>query len=39
MSNNKSNQFNEVQKELALISKALSRPARIAIIQILSEKK
>lgn len=39
MTNNKSEQFNKTQKELALISKALSHPARIAIIQILSEKK
>jgi len=39
MTNNKAEQFNKSQKELALISKVLSHPARIAIIQLLAEKK
>lgn len=39
MTNNKAEQFNTAQKELALIAKVLSHPARIAIIQLLAEKK
>src|SRR3989339_216059 len=39
MLNNKTEQFKKTQKELALIAKVLSHPARIAIIQILAEKK
>lgn len=39
MNNNKSDQFKKQQKELALISKIFSHPARIAIIQLLAKKK
>ena len=39
MTNNKSLQFNKDQQEIALIAKVLSHPARIAIIQMLAEKK
>lgn len=39
MTNNKSKQFNDKQQELALLAKALSHPARIAIIQLLAQKK
>ncbi len=39
MINNKADKFHKQQKELASICKVLSHPARIAIIQILAEKK
>ena len=39
MTNNKADQFQENQKNLALIAKVLSHPARIAIIQLLAEKR
>jgi len=39
MTNNKTEEFNKKQKELAAFSKVLSHPARIAIIQLLAEKK
>ncbi|MEI7595645.1 MAG: metalloregulator ArsR/SmtB family transcription factor [Bacteroidota bacterium] len=39
MTNNKSTQFTAEQQELATICKVLSHPARIAIIQLLAEKK
>ncbi|MCX6230516.1 MAG: metalloregulator ArsR/SmtB family transcription factor [Bacteroidetes bacterium] len=39
MTNNKTEQFNIKQKELASYAKVLSHPARIAIIQLLAEKK
>lgn len=39
MTNNKFDEFNTGQQELALIAKLLSHPARIAIIQLLAEKK
>ncbi|OFX62277.1 MAG: hypothetical protein A2046_15350 [Bacteroidetes bacterium GWA2_30_7] len=39
MNNNKSEQFQKSQKELAEFAKVLSHPARIAIIQILTDKK
>ncbi len=39
MTNNKSDEFTEVQQELSAVAKALSHPARIAIIQLLSEKQ
>jgi len=39
MTNNKSEQFNAEQQEIAQIAKVLSHPARIAIIQLLAEKK
>jgi DNA-binding transcriptional ArsR family regulator len=39
MQNNKSNEFSVEQQELASISKLLSHPARIAIIQLLADKK
>ncbi len=39
MTNNKTEQFNKNQKELASFGKVFSHPARIAIIQILVEKK
>ena len=39
MNNNKTEQFLESQKELAEFAKVLSHPARIAIIQILADKK
>ncbi|HBX51814.1 MAG: hypothetical protein A2275_18290 [Bacteroidetes bacterium RIFOXYA12_FULL_35_11] len=39
MTNNKTEQFNKQQKEFSAIAKALSHPARIAIIQLLAEKK
>ena len=39
MTNNKSEEFTTEQQELASICKVLSHPARIAIIQLLSEKK
>jgi len=35
----KADKFNKQQKELAEFAKALSHPARIAIIQLLAEKK
>jgi ArsR family transcriptional regulator, arsenate/arsenite/antimonite-responsive transcriptional repressor len=39
MTNNKSEKFSIEQQELAILAKVLSHPARIAIIQLLSEKK
>ena len=39
MTNNKSEEFNITQQELANYSKALSHPARIAIINLIAEKK
>jgi ArsR family transcriptional regulator, arsenate/arsenite/antimonite-responsive transcriptional repressor len=39
MNNNKSDEFNTAQQKLASIAKVLSHPARIAIIQILADKK
>ena len=39
MTNNKSDQFKKQQKEFALMAKAFSHPARIAIIQLLAKKK
>jgi len=39
MTNNKSSEFLSKQQELSAIAKALSHPARIAIIQLLAEKK
>lgn len=39
MTNNKSKEFNLDQQELALAAKALSHPAKIAIIQLLADKK
>jgi DNA-binding transcriptional ArsR family regulator len=39
MTNNKFEQFTDDQQELACIGKILSHPARIAIIQLLAEKK
>ena len=39
MTNNKAEEFNIDYKELALISKVFSHPARIAIIKLLIEKK
>ena len=39
MNNNKSSEFNSEQQELAEISRVLSHPARIAIIELLAKKK
>ncbi len=39
MTNNKSEEFLSKQQEISNIAKALSHPARIAIIQLLAEKK
>jgi len=39
MTNNKSEQFNIEQQDVASIAKVLSHPARIAIIQLLAKKK
>jgi predicted transcriptional regulator len=39
MQNNKSDEFRAEQQELALMAKLLAHPARIAIIQILADKK
>ncbi len=39
MSNNKSTEYNTDQQELANYARILSHPARIAIIQLLAEKK
>lgn len=39
MHNNKFSEFNTSQQQLAEIAKILSHPARIAIIQLLAEKK
>lgn len=39
MTNNKAEQFHKAQKDLAAFGKVLSHPARIAIIQLLSDKK
>ncbi len=39
MTNNKKEEFTDDQQELASIAKLLSHPARIAIIQLLAEKK
>jgi DNA-binding transcriptional ArsR family regulator len=39
MNNNKSDEFKKQQKELALMAKVFSHPARIAIIQLLAKKK
>ncbi len=39
MTNNKSEEFKATQQELANYSKALSHPARIAIINLIAEKK
>lgn len=38
MTNNKTKEFSQEQQEIALIAKALSHPARIAIIQLLAKK-
>lgn len=39
MNNNKSDEFSAHQQELALYGKILSHPARIAIVQLLAQKK
>ena len=39
MTNNKSAQFNDEQQEFAAIAKVFSHPARLAIIELLAEKK
>jgi len=39
MTNNKKEQFTKEQQEMAAIAKAFSHPARLAIIQMLAEKK
>jgi predicted transcriptional regulator len=39
MTNNKSNEFDAEQQVIATCCKVLSHPARIAIIQLLAEKK
>ncbi|NTW31639.1 MAG: winged helix-turn-helix transcriptional regulator [Bacteroidetes bacterium] len=39
MTNNKFSEFSDAQQELASFAKIFSHPARIAIIQLLSEKK
>jgi DNA-binding transcriptional ArsR family regulator len=39
MTNNKFEQFNTEQQEIAQMAKVLSHPARIAIIQLLADKK
>jgi len=39
MTNNKFEEFTDYQQELAYIGKILSHPARIAIVQLLAEKK
>lgn len=39
MTNNKFEQFNFDQQEIAQIAKVLSHPARIAIIELLAQKK
>lgn len=39
MTNNKADQFNADQQQIAQFGKILSHPARIAIIELLSEKK
>ncbi|HEX7410792.1 MAG TPA: metalloregulator ArsR/SmtB family transcription factor [Bacteroidales bacterium] len=39
MTNNKFDEFTSEQQELANLAKVLSHPARIAIIQLLAEKK
>lgn len=39
MTNNKKEDFTDEQQELAAIARLLSHPARIAIIQLLAEKK
>ena len=39
MTNNKFEEFTASQQEIALITKAFSHPARVAIIQLLSVKK
>jgi DNA-binding transcriptional ArsR family regulator len=39
MTNNKSSEFSNELQEMALIANALSHPARLAIIQLLAEKK
>jgi DNA-binding transcriptional ArsR family regulator len=39
MTNNKAEEFEAIEKELALISKVFSHPARIAIIKLLKKKK
>jgi len=39
MNNNKFDEFNTEQQELACCAKLLSHPARIAIIKLLAEKK
>jgi ArsR family transcriptional regulator, arsenate/arsenite/antimonite-responsive transcriptional repressor len=39
MTNNKSDEFSAEQQELATLAKVLSHPARIAIIQLLADKK
>lgn len=38
MATNKSDIFNEKEQELALLAKALSHPARIAILKVLASK-
>ena len=39
MTNNKSSEFSKEQQEFALTAKIFSHPARIAIVQLLAEKK
>lgn len=39
MTNNKFEEFNVIQQDISLICKVLSHPARIAIIQLLADKK
>lgn len=39
MTNNKSIEFNDKQQEIAKFCKVLSHPARIAIIELIAEKK
>jgi len=39
MTNNKFNEFSGDQQQIAMIAKVMSHPARIAIIQLLAEKK
>jgi DNA-binding transcriptional ArsR family regulator len=39
MTNDKSSEFNSEQREFALIAKIFSHPARVAIIQLLAERK
>lgn len=39
MTNNKFDEFSESQQQIALYAKVLSHPARVAIINLLAEKK